>query len=133
MLFLSLWPVFATCGKDRQKGPIPNNPLDNISYLFYIEHQAFQVLTFGMVNVDRMISWLCQLMQDANTSTRLCGRTEHGEAEMLFVDHLRAGEGKQDATRLDLLESNRIQFTITLQGIPQYSLMLGESGRIEDD
>ena len=52
---------------------------------------------------------------------------------MLFVDHLRAGEGKQDAARFDLLESDGIEFAIPLQGVSQDILVLGESGRVQDD
>ena len=52
---------------------------------------------------------------------------------MLFADHLRTGEGEQDAARFDLLESDGIEFAIPLQGVSQDILVLGEGGRVQDD
>ena len=37
--------------------------------LFYIEYQPFQIFSFRMINVYRMVSWLGQLMQNAYTTS----------------------------------------------------------------
>ena len=86
-----------------------------------------------MVNVDRMVGGLCQLVQDADTAPGLGGSTEYGQTEVFFAYHLRAGEGEQDTSWLDLFESDGVQFAVTLQGIAQYVFMFGESWWIQDD
>src|SRR5699024_9755482 len=92
-----------------------------------------QIFPFRMVNVDRMVGGLCQLVQDTDTASGLGGGTEHGQTEVLLAYHLRAGEGEQDASRFDLFESDGIQFAISLQSVAQYVFMFGESGRVQDD
>ena len=86
-------------------------------FLFDIQNQSFQIFPFRMVDIDRMISRLCQLMQDAYTTAGLGGSTEYSQAEILFADNLRTGEGKQDTSRFDLFESDCIQFAVSLQSI----------------
>ena len=81
--------------------------------LFHIEHQPLQILTFGVIDVDRVVGGLCELMQDAHLATRLGCRTEHCQAELLFRHGLRAREGEQYATFLYLLKCLGIDFAIT--------------------
>ena len=47
-----------------------------------------------MVDVDWVVGWLCELMQDADRATILGGGGKDGEAELLFADGLRAREGE---------------------------------------
>lgn len=56
--------------------------------LFYIEDEAFKILTFGMIDVDRVVGRLMQLMQDADMSATLCGSREDSQAELVFIDGL---------------------------------------------
>ena len=42
-----------------------------------------------MVDVDWVVGWLGELMQDAHRTTTLGGGSEDGEAELLFADGLR--------------------------------------------
>ena len=73
--------------------------------LFHIQYQSFQIFPFWVVDVDGVVGWLVQLMKYAHVAPRLgcCG--EHGCAELVFVDCLRATEGEQDATWLYLFKS----------------------------
>ena len=32
------------------------------SQLFYVENEAFEVFAFGVVDVDWVVDWLCELM-----------------------------------------------------------------------
>lgn len=80
-----------------------------------------------------MVGGLCQLVQDTDTTPGLGGSTEYGQTEIFFAYHLRAGEGEQDTSWLDLFESDGVQFAVTLQGIAQYVFMFGESWWIQDD
>lgn len=86
-----------------------------------------------MVDVYRMVSWLVQLMQDADTATRLCSGREDGATEVVLGDYLRAAEGEEDATWLDLLECFGIELLIASERVAEHFLMLGEGWRIEDD
>ena len=56
--------------------------------LFYIENKSLKILTFGMIDVDRVIGRLMQLMQDADMSATLCGSREDSQAELVFIDGL---------------------------------------------
>jgi hypothetical protein len=58
--------------------------------LFYIEYESFEILAFGVVYVHRMIGRLGKLVKDADTAPRLRCGAEHCEAELLFIDCLRA-------------------------------------------
>ena len=70
-----------------------------------------------MVDVDWVVGWLCELMQDANRATTLGGGGEDGKAELLFADGLRAREGEEDATWTDLLEGEGIEACVATEGI----------------
>ena len=54
-------------------------------------------------------------------------------AAAVTTDHLRAGEGEEDASGPNLLESRSVEFAIPLEGIAEHVTMLGEGRRIEDD
>lgn len=58
------------------------------SSLFHIKHQPFEIFTFGMVDVDRMVGRLCELVQDADAAPALGGRRENRQAELLAADSL---------------------------------------------
>lgn len=56
--------------------------------LFYIEDEAFKILTFGMIDVDRVVGRLMQLMQDADMAATLRRCREDSQAELVFIDGL---------------------------------------------
>ena len=58
------------------------------SPLLHIEHQALQVFPFRVIDIDRMVGRLVQLVQDAHLATGQCCGGKDGIAEMLFRDHL---------------------------------------------
>ncbi|EJW98791.1 hypothetical protein EVA_13101 [gut metagenome] len=39
-----------------------------------------------MVNVDGVVRWLVQLVQDAHMASALCGCGKYSKAELVFVD-----------------------------------------------
>ena len=57
-------------------------------HLLNIEDKAFKVFTFGMINVDRMVGRLVQLVQNADVPAALCRCSEDGQAELIFIDGL---------------------------------------------
>ena len=81
-----------------------------------------------MVNVDRMVGGLCQLVQDADTAPGLGGSTEYGQTEVFFAYHLRAGEGEQDTSWLDLFESDGVQFAVPCKALRNTFLCLAKAG-----
>ena len=58
--------------------------------LLYIEYQALEILSFGMVDIDRMIGRLGKLMEYSHLAAALGGSAENGQSELLFIDCLRA-------------------------------------------
>ena len=86
-----------------------------------------------MVDVDRMVARLRELVQDAHAASALGRCREDGVAEVHLVDHLRAGEGEEDAARLDFLEGLGVELGVAAQGIAQGILVLGKGRRVEDN
>ena len=86
-----------------------------------------------MIDIDRMVGWLMQLVQDAHLSASLGSSREHSVAEVILGNHLRTAEGEEDSTLLDALQSLDIETGISLQGIAQGCTMLGKGRRIEDN
>lgn len=86
-----------------------------------------------MIDINRMIGRLVQLVQDTHLPLGKGCRREYRIAEMVLRHHLRTGEGKEDAPFLYLLESLLVQPGIALQGVMQGTTVLGERRRVEDD
>ena len=72
-------------------------------------------------------------MQYAHLSACLCGGCEDGIAELLLRDHLRAGEGEENASWSYSLQRLGVEPGVALQRVVQGGTMLGKGGRIEDD
>ena len=101
--------------------------------LLDIEKQSLKILSFRMINVHGMVGRLVQTIQDPDTAASLCGGREHCQRKRLFVNHLRAAEGKHQATGSHLGDGGGVQSLVGPQGIVQRSSMLGESRRIHND
>ena len=56
--------------------------------LFHIQHQSLQILSFGMVYINRMVGRLMKLVQDAHFATCLRCSCKHSSAEIIFCYHL---------------------------------------------
>ena len=67
-----------------------------------------------MIDIDRMVGRLVQLVKDAHLSSRLCCRRKDSIAEMIFCDNLTATECEKNTARLDALEALHIQSGIPL-------------------
>ena len=52
--------------------------------LLYIKYKTFQVLSFWMIDINGMVGWLMQLMQDAHLPTALGSSCEHGITEVVL-------------------------------------------------
>lgn len=101
--------------------------------LFHIENQPLQVLPLRMIDVDRMVGWLMQLVQDAHLAPRLSGSRKDGVSEIILGDHLGTTECEEYSTGLNHLQSLLVQPRIALQRIVQGPSVLGKGGRVEDD
>lgn len=101
--------------------------------LLHVEDEPFKIFALRMVDIDGMIGGLVQLMQNPHFSMSLSSSRKDSRAEVLLRYHLRATEGEQDASVLDLLQSFDVQADISLQRIVQSRAVLGESGWIKND
>ena len=86
-----------------------------------------------MVDVDGMIGWLMQLMENTHTAMRNGRCREDSCTELVFVDCLRATESEQNPSRQYLFKSFSIEFSVPTQRILQGILMLCKSRRIQND
>ena len=102
-------------------------------FLLHIKYQSLQILTLRVIDIDRMVGRLMQLVQDAHLSASLGCCRKDGIAEIVLRHHLRAAECKQDATLLDALQSLHVQAGISLQGIMQGCTVLGKGWWVQDD
>ena len=80
-----------------------------------------------------MVGGLVQLMKDAHLTTCLGCRGKDRIAEVILRDYLRATEGEEDTTRLNLLKRLLVQTGIALQGIMQRPTVFGKGRWIEDN
>ena len=85
-----------------------------------------------MIDADRVVGRLRQLVQDAYAAAGHGSGCEHGGAEVFFADGLRTRECEEDAAGLDFLESLDVQFAVALQGIAQSIAVLGKSRRVKN-
>ena len=86
-----------------------------------------------MIDIDRMIGRLMQLVQDTNLTLSQSSSGEYRIAEMVLGDHLRTRECKEDTTLLDFLEGFLVQTGVALQRIMQRSTMFSKGRRVEND
>ena len=77
-----------------------------------VENEAFQVFALRMIDINRMVGRLVQLVEDAHRAACLGGRREDGIAEMVLGYYLRAGEREQDATRSYFVKCFCVQTSI---------------------
>lgn len=117
--------LFGNC--IRKIAPLPDLKL------FYIQHQTLEVLALGVVDVDRMVGRLRELMEDAYAATALCRGAEYCQTELLLRYSLRAGEGEQNTAVGYLLEGLGIKTAIALQGVVEGAAVLGEGRWVKDD
>ena len=103
------------------------------SGLFYIQHKSLEIFALGVINVDGMVGWLGELVQDAHLSLGLGCCTENCKPELVLVHRLGTGKGEQDAAGGQFLECLGIEAAIAYQGIAQGTLVLGECRRVEND
>lgn len=85
-----------------------------------------------MIDAYRVVGRLCQLVQDAYAAAGHGSGCEHGRAEVLFTDGLRARESEKNTSGLDFFESLDIEFAVALQGITQGIAVLGKSRRVKN-
>ena len=85
-----------------------------------------------MIDADRVVGRLRQLVQDAYAAAGHGSGCEHGGAEVFFADGLRARESEKNTSGLDFFESLDIEFAVALQGIAQSIAVLGKSRRVKN-
>ena len=96
--------------------------------LFHIEHESFQIFTFGMGEVDRMVGGLGELVENPDPASALGGGAEDGEAEHFAGDRLRAGEGEDNSTRFDFLKRLCIELSVTDESVLMALRCLAKAG-----
>ena len=86
-----------------------------------------------MVDADRMVCWLCKLMENGDFSAGVGGSRKYGLSEEFSGHDLGTGKGKNDAAGFDNFNAFPVEFFISLDGIVQDVLMFGESWRVQDN
>lgn len=102
------------------------------SSLLHVEKESLEVLAFRVVDVDGMVGWLVQTIEDTDAAAGLGGGGEHGEGKGLLVNDLRAAEREDQASGSDLGDRGGVQTLIGTEGVVQGASMLGECRRIHD-
>lgn len=71
--------------KTTMPGLLRTRALLFINYFsFHIQNQTFQIFTFRMVNINRMISRLRQLMKNTNTSSAHGSSRKHCRTKLIL-------------------------------------------------
>ena len=86
-----------------------------------------------MVDIDRVIRRLMELVQDAHLATSLSCSSEDSVAEVVFCHHLTATEREKNTPRHNLFQSLGIEPCVSFQCIVQSPSVFCKSRRIEDD
>ena len=87
--------------------------------LFYIQYQAFEVFTLGVVDAYRVVGRLGELVQYAYIPLCHCCGCENCCAEIFFAYDLRAGEGEEYSAGLYLLDSLCVETAVAYEGVAQ--------------
>ena len=85
--------------------------------LFHLQHEAFEVFAFGVVDIHGVVGGLMELVEDTYVAAALRGGGEDGEAELFLIYGLRATECEDDAAGLYLLERNGVETRVAFQGL----------------
>ena len=102
-------------------------------WLLHIQYQSFQIFSFRMIDIYRMVTGLSQLVQDTHTTPCLSSSCKDRIAKIILRYHLRTGESKQNPSRTNLLESFCVEFGISTQGITKCVTVLGKSRWIKNN
>ena len=76
--------------------------MTNSQKLLDIQHQTLKVLALRVVDVNRMVGGLGELVEDAHLATSDGCSREDRRAEELLRYRLRAGEGEENTATLNL-------------------------------
>ena len=101
--------------------------------LFYIQNEPFQVLSFGVININRMVRCLVKLVKYSHFSFGFGGSGEHGKAELLLVDSLRATEREKDASVGDLGYGLSVESSVSPKCTFYRVQVLGKGRWIQDN
>lgn len=100
--------------------------------LLHVKDETFEVFAFWVVDVDGVISGLMELVKNTHVAAALGGCCEDRKTELVLIDGLTAAEGKDDASRTYLLESDGIEACVALEGVAESIFVLCEGGRVKD-
>ena len=100
-----------------------------IFYLFDVKDETFQIFTFGVINVYRVVGRLRHLVQYPDFSAGYGCRAEYGKSELFSRYGLRTREGKYYASAPNLFECLNVKPFVALQRIVQRVAVFCESRR----
>lgn len=60
----------------------------SLCLLFDLEDKSLEIFALGVVDVDWVVGWLVQLMEDADVSAALCCCCEDCKTELVLIDSL---------------------------------------------
>lgn len=81
-----------------------------------------------MVDVDRVVGGLGQLVQDAHLAAAMAAAEKTVVRNQLFRDGLRAGEREEDAAGTYLRDGAGVEALVALHGITQHLVVLAKAG-----
>ena len=83
--------------------------------LINLQHQSFQVSSFWMIYVNRMIVWLVELEYYLRLASCFDSGCHHYALELRLIDGLRAAESEQESAFFYLFHRFEIDEFVALQ------------------
>ena len=100
--------------------------------LFYIKEKALEVLSFWMVDVDRVVTWLVETVKDPDLAATLgcCG--EYRKRKCFLIYNLRTTVCEYESAWSYLGNRSCVESLVSSEGILQRATMLCECWRIDN-
>lgn len=86
-----------------------------------------------MINANGMVAGQVVALNDAHIPLGIAGCLKNNFLEQSFIDKERAGESEDKAAAWNFLKNEAVDVLVSPAGLPDVSLLLGESRRVEDD
>ena len=99
----------------------------------HLQHKAFQIFPFGVVDADRVVNWLVELVYNAHISVRIGRRAKDYFAEQISGNILRTRKCKDKAAWFYPPESLQIYLLVATRGINYSPGVFRKSGWVQDN
>src|SRR5688572_11022099 len=115
---------------DLRNAPPPTIPAGSVQD---VESQAFQVLSFGVMQAHRMGDRRPDLLYDPGSPPRIDGGAEDHLLKQIRREMLGAGEGQEKSSGIEMPEGMEIEKFVSAGGGINVAPPVVERGRVEHD